>query len=166
MNMEFQCFFLRPFCFYNEDMKKKNRVALLLSLLALSGCRYDRGVSFPLTAAIGTDVSHVTGINVSASTWTSFAWSYPSNDYSFLNTRFVKIEFSIYDEFIGDYGDMKSGAMVLDIQTDIDNFSATMYLDCSTHCLYCGNEFEGAKEAFRSKNQISDYYFDLLKGNS
>ena len=57
-------------------------------------------------------------------------------------------------------------AMVLDIQTDIDNFSATMYLDCSTHYLYCGNEFEGAKEAFRSKNQISEYYFDLLKGNS
>lgn len=166
MNMEFQCFFLRPFCFYNEDMKKKNRVALLLSLLALGGCRYDRGVSFPLTAAIGTDVSHVTGINVSSSPWTSFAWPYPSNDYSFLNTRFVKIEFSIYDEFIGDDGDMKGGAMVLDIQTDIDNFSATMYLDCSTHYLYCGNELEGAKEAFHSKNQISDYYFDLLKGNS
>ncbi len=147
-------------------MKKKNRVALLLSLLALNGCRYDRGVSFPLTAAIGTDVSHVTGINVSASPWTSFAWSYPSNDYSFLNTRFVKIEFSIYDEFIGDDGDMKGGAMVLGIQTDIDNFSATMYLDCSTHYLYCGNELEGAKEAFRSKNQISEYYFDLLKGNS
>ena len=166
MNMEFQCFFLRPFCCYNEDMEKKNWVAPLLSLLALNGCRYDYGVSFPLTAAIGTDVSHVTGINVSASPWTSFAWSYPSNDYSFLNTRFVKTEFSIYDEFIGDYGDMKGGSMVLDIQTDIDNFSATMYLDYSTHYLYCGNEFEGAKEAFRSKNQISDYYFDLLKGNS
>lgn len=166
MNTKIQCFFLRPFCFYNEDMKKKNRVALLLSLLALGGCRYDRGVSFPLTAAIGTDVSHVTGINVSSSPWTSFAWPYPSNDYSFLNTRFVKIGFSIYDEFIGDDGDMKGGAMVLDIQTDIDNFSATMYLDCSTHYLYCGNEFEGAQEAFRSKNQISEYYFDLLKGNS
>lgn len=78
----------------------------------------------------------------------------------------VKIEFSIHDEFIGDYGDVKGGAMVLDIQTDIDHFSATMYLDYTTHYLYCGNEFEGAQEAFRSKNQISEYYFDLLKGNS
>lgn len=164
--MKFQRLCLRPFCFYNESMKKKNWVVLLLSLLALSGCHYDRGASFPLTAVIGTDVSHVTRINVSSGPWTSFAWSYPSNDYSFLNTRFVKMEFSICDEFIGDYGDMKGGAMVLDIQTDIDHFSATMYLDRSTHYLYCGNEFEGAQEAFRSKNQISDYYFGLLNGNS
>ncbi len=165
--MKFQRFFLGPFCFYNENMKKKNLVVPTLSLLALSGC-YERGASFPLTAVIGTDVSHITGINVSSSPWTSFAWPYSSNDYSFLNTRFTKMEFSIYDEFIGDYGNMKGGAMVLYIQTDFDsgNYSATMYLDSSTHYLYCGNEFEGVKEAFRSKNQISDYYFDLLKGNS
>ena len=128
------------------------------------------GNAFDFEDVTGVDISDIEDMKVSASVAMSAAWTY--NDYSFLDTDYYRVEFSIHDAFFGypkEEGD--DDAICLHITTDIvletyptQKYAFTMFISHSTHYIYYGSSMEGAYDAYRSKNPISEELFRTLLG--
>lgn len=152
-------------------MKNKLLITILASTLLLSGCAaVDNGEYYSFNDIAGIETSNIIDFKVSESIYTSFAWQYQYDDYSFLNTKYEKVDFSIkaeiFDKEPSDGGD----AITIHLMTDIlletyptQNYSFNMYISYADYHLYYGSTIEGATNAYRSKNRISDKYISLLK---
>ncbi len=157
--------------------ERKQIIPFLASLLLLSGCTLTprassfKGNAFDFEDVTGVDISDIKDMKVSASVAMSAAWTY--NDYSFLDTDYDRVEFSIYDAFFGypkEEGD--DDAICLHITTYIvletyptQDYAFTMYISHSTHYIYYGSSMEGAYGAYRSRNPISEELFKTLLGS-
>ena len=147
-------------------MKNKLLITSLASTLFLSGCAaVDNGEYYSFNDIAGIETSNIIDFKVSESIYTSFAWQYQYDDYSFLNTKYEKIDFSIkaeiFDKEPSDGGD----AITIHLMTDIlletyptQNYSFNMYISYADYHLYYGSTIEGATNAYRSKNRIADKY--------
>ena len=86
-------------------MKSKLLIAILASTLLLSGCTaVDNGEYYSFKDIAGIETSNIIDFKVSESIYTSFAWQYQYDDYSFLNTKYEKIDFSIKAEIFDNAG--------------------------------------------------------------
>ena len=148
-------------------MRKCVCLPLLASVFMLGGCNRtsieDNKEYKSFKEVAGLETSNITGINVSEGVAFSFAWNYQFQDYSFVDTKYEKVEFSIYDEFYqkdkADGGD----AICLHFSTDItldtypvQAYTFMMYISYADQYLYYGSSIQGANEAYRSKDKVSD----------
>ncbi len=148
-------------------MRKNVFLPLLASVVMLGGCNRtsidDNKEYKSFKEVSGLETSNITGINVSEGVAFSFAWNYQYQDYSFVNTQYEKVEFSIYDEFYqkdrADGGD----AICLHFSTDItletypvQAYTFMMYISYADQYLYYGSSIQGVNEAYRSKDKVSD----------
>ena len=153
-------------------MRKRFLITLITSVLFISGCTVDidNGDYSSFKDITSIETSNIIDFKVSESIYTSFAWQYQYDDYSFLNTKYEKVDFSIkaeiFDKEPSDGGD----AITIHLMTDIlletyptQNYSFNMYISYADYHLYYGSTIEGATNAYRSKNRISDKYISLLK---
>ena len=148
-------------------MRKCVFLPLLASVFMLGGCNRtsldDNKEYKSFKEVAGLETSNITGINVSEGVAFSFAWNYQFQDYSFVDTMYEKVEYSIYDEIYqkdrADGGD----AICLRFSTDItletypvQAYTFMMYISYADQCLYYGSSIQGANEAYRSKDKVSD----------
>lgn len=152
-------------------------ISLFASMLVLCGCDNSSGDGIVFTKDDKTffditniAVSNIDGINVSKSIKASAAFRYKSDDYSFLNTRFTKVDSNIHDLFYetSTNNNNPERAIVLEIIAKEKNNSSTiktfsMFISYETHYLYYGDEeLNNANQCYRSKNAITDKYIDKL----
>ncbi|MBR2506382.1 MAG: hypothetical protein IKB70_05595 [Bacilli bacterium] len=69
-------------------MRKRFLITLITSVLFISGCTVDidNGDYSSFKDIAGIETSNIIDFKVSESIYTSFAWQYQYDDYSFLNT--------------------------------------------------------------------------------
>lgn len=151
-------------------MKNKLLATFLTSALLLAGCAVGNGGYSSLEDITSVDISHIISLRISESFYTSFEWQYQYDDYSFLNTKYEKVNFSIKNNLMDKQRSEGGDAICLKFITDIileicppQNYSIYMYLSYADYHLYYGSTIEGGTEAYRSKNKISNKYISMLK---
>lgn len=154
-------------------MKNKLFETFLTSALLLGGCAVGNGGYSSFEDITGVEISHIISLRVRESFYTSFAWQYQYDDYSFLNTKYEKVNFSIKNNLMDKQRSEGGDAISLEFITDMiletdppQNYSIYMYLGYADYHLYYGSTIEGATETYRSNNKISNKYISMLKDQS
>lgn len=160
---------------------RKVFIGLFASIFVLCGCENSKGEGLKFTSDDKTffditsfGVSSIEEIMVSSSIRQSAMFLYESNDYSFLETRFVKEEL-VENDVIGfsdtDYS-VEKDAICLRIRSNVKNSelssfeSINMYISYKDHYLYYWDfSNETTKECYHSKYAIADKYIDKLLNN-
>lgn len=145
---------------------------LLLGFISLTvgACASNNATYYSFENITSVSTSHIDSIGVSASVATSFAWQYKYDDYTFLDTKYVLVDYNIDNELITwPKSEEDDDAICLYIKTDvvlevyperIVSFNA--YISHKTHYLYFGRANGDANKAYRSLNKISDKYINKL----
>ena len=155
---------------------KKIIFAAFLSLTILSSCSYSgetsyNGETFSFEDVTGIETTNILNINVSPEADTSSVRPYYYSDYSFLDTKYIKEDFNIYDKFFDFSKENVEDVIGLNIVTNTiietyppQNYIINMYISKSSHYLYYGKS--SSDFSYRSLNKISDSTINkLLKQN-
>ena len=146
---------------------RKTLIAAFVCLSLLSGCSKNTDI-FSFADATGVEINNILSISVSLGVEYSSTQPY-YGDYSFLDTKYIKDDFNVYNEFL-DYSKQESDAICLHVTTDIlletyptQNYTFNLYISKSSHYLYYG---VSSDYSFRSLNKISKSTINqLLKRN-
>lgn len=148
-------------------------IGLFASTLLLCGCEKIDSDDITITNnektffdITGYGVSNIEDIGVSGGLRVSSSFAYDSDDYSFLNTRFIKVDSTLQEVFnFSSTNDSGDDAIVLSITAKkkdaIEYF--TMYISHKTHYLYFENDDH---ECYKSKNIIADKYINKLMNSN
>ena len=81
-------------------MEKRFLTAILVTTFLLNGCVTDNGNYSSFKDVTGVTISDINEFKISENITTSSAWQYQYDDYTFLNTKYVKVNFNIKNELL------------------------------------------------------------------
>lgn len=151
-------------------MEKRFLTAVLVTTFLLNGCVTDNGNYSSFQDVTGITISDINEFKISENVTASFAWQYQYDDYTFLNTKYVKVNFNIKNELLDKPLSDGGGAICLHFMTDVlletypvQHYSFDMYIGQKDHYLYYGSTMENSEEAYRSFSKIPDKYLAMIK---
>ena len=84
----------------------------------LNGCVTDNGNYSSFKDVTGVTISDINEFKISENVTTSSAWQYQYDDYTFLNTKYVKVNFNIKNELLDKPLSDAGGAICLHFMTE------------------------------------------------
>lgn len=100
-------------------MEKRFLTAILVTTFLLNGCVTDNENYSSFEDVTGVTISDINEFKISENVTTSSAWQYQYDDYTFLNTKYVKVSFNIKNELLDKPLSDGGGAMCLHFMTDV-----------------------------------------------
>ena len=100
-------------------MEKRFLTAVLVTTFLLNGCVTDNGNYSSFKDVTGVTISDINEFKISENVTTSSAWQYQYDDYTFLNTKYVKVNFNIKNELLDKPLSDGEGAICLHFMTDV-----------------------------------------------
>ena len=139
-------------------MKKMSFLLALLFLL--TSCNQQ---TYSFKEAAGFEVSDITNMQVSSSVYQSFSWVEDKKYYSYMDCKFVLVNFDIQEEFLNAWPPSEAKDDAICIRICAKNFhpysawySRAFYISHKSHYMYTDSSEEG--KCFRSKYVMSNLF--------
>jgi len=136
---------------------KKTLFLLVLPLL-LTSCS---SKTYSLKEITGFEVSNITRMQVSSSVYQSLAWDVSEKYYSYLDCKYVLVNFNIDEEFFAwPSNKQKDDAICIHVETEPHfaysmPYSAIFYISHKSHYMYIQVDEE---KSMRSMNKMSNSF--------
>ena len=138
----------------------KKSCYFLLLLFLLTSCNNRR---YSLKEVAGFEVSDISQMQVSASVYQSAAWFIDEKYYSYMDCKFILVDFSIDEQFFNAWPPSKAKDDAVCIRISAKNFhpydmwySGLFYISHKSHYMYTYSSEEG--KSFRSVNRMPNKF--------
>lgn len=121
--------------------------------------------TYSLKEATGFETFNISRIMSSESVYQNLAWSISEKAYSYLDCKYIKVDFDIHDEFFPSLFSSKSKDDAYVMHVDVGSFGIyeeddqVFFISHYSKYMY----FDGIDGTYRSKNKMSSKFIDLLK---
>lgn len=147
-------------------MKKSSFVSLILATTVLTSCNLND--TFSLKDATGFDANDISSIQYSESVFHSSAWYVSSDTFSYLDCDYIKVDFSIKDEFYpkNSTNEVNDYAYQLFVTFDSSNTQKNgetygFYISYSSLYMY----FDGIDATYRSVDSMPSSFIEEMKSS-